>query len=74
MLKVIVPVNRCINGICTGSHKVTSLKMYKFIVVEKSQKADCVATGRFCSWFCEAEYSDDVYPLLTYFTDEKLFY
>ena len=49
-------------------------QIYKFIVAQNHQKADCVATGRLCSLFCEAGCSDDVYIQLKYFTDDKLFY
>jgi hypothetical protein len=74
VLKKFVEVNRCIKVICTDSHKITSFETYKFLVVQKPQKADCVATGRLSSSLCEVECSNDVYTELKYFTDEKLFY
>lgn len=58
----------------SSAREALRLKRYKLTVRPKLQEAVCVATVRFCNWFCESVFNGINDPLLTYFTDETKFY
>jgi hypothetical protein len=64
-----------LKAISTRSHKITSFETRRiYRCIKTLPEADHVARVRFCNWFCEAVFSFEIDPLLTYFPDEVWFY
>jgi len=67
MFKMVITRNQHVSHTAT---KLLHSKPRIFTVVKKLQDVDSVAGIHFCNWFCDALYSGDISPPLTFFTDE----
>jgi hypothetical protein len=55
-----------VSVICTYIHKIASFKTTHIYNCQKLQEADSVARIHFCNLFCDALYSGDISPSLTF--------